>query len=223
MRQDPVVEGEFYHVYNRGVDKRSVFVSSDDYNRFKYNLYLSNSTQSFNISDLTKYKKAEDIIFNTVRENELVTIHAYALMPNHFHLLLSPKIEGGISLFMQKLTTAYTMYFNRKNKRSGSLFQGTFKSEHVDSDRYLRYLFSYIHSNPFSIFGDNGKVSIKDMEKVMNYKYSSILDYRKVHRPENVIVSTELFSDELDTEKNIVESFEIWLHYHKNLEVKPQD
>ena len=56
MRQDPLVEGEFYHVYNRGVDKRSVFVSSDDYNRFKYNLYLSNSTQSFNISDLTKYK-----------------------------------------------------------------------------------------------------------------------------------------------------------------------
>jgi putative transposase len=223
MRKVALIDKEFYHIYNRGVDKRKTFASENDYARFKYNLYLSNSNKSFNVSDIIKCIGKRDTIFSLPRENELVTIHAYVIMPNHFHLLLSQKKENGVSLFMQKLSTAYTMYFNKKNNRSGSLFQGTFKSIHVDSDRYLMYLFAYIHANPFSAVATNGRISINDTDKVLIYPHSSIIDYQKVTRPENSIVNTDFFDKNFTDNKSLLECLETWLNYHQILEAKPQE
>ncbi len=221
MRKAPLVEEHFYHIYNRGVDKRKVFESKKDYSRFLYNLYLSNSTQAFNLSDLIKYQESKELIFSLPREDELVSIHAYSLMPNHFHLIISQKKEKGISLFMQKLTTAYTMYFNKKSNRSGSLFQGTFKSKHIASDDYLRYLFAYVHANSFSTI--EGEISEKNIEKVLNYEYSSILDYQDIIRPENSIVRTDFFEKEFTNKDGLIEQLKAWLSYHQHPEVKPQD
>ena len=105
-------------------------------------------------------------------------------MPNHFHLLLTPIAENGISKFMLKLQTSYSMYFNVKNKRDGSLFQGPFKSRLIKTDEDLRYIFSYIHLNPAKLKDKNWKERKKrDFQAlksfVIGYKYSSIGEYLK--------------------------------------------
>src|SRR3989338_8322180 len=143
---------EYYHLYNRGVEKRVIFEDKNDYSRFVGLLYACNSEVSFNARELNKGETfAETVLREADREEPLVSIGAYSLMPNHFHLLVKEIKEGGISAFMQKLSTAYTMYFNKKRSRSGVLFQGVFKSQHINSDEYLKYLFSYIHLNPIKL------------------------------------------------------------------------
>ncbi len=86
------------------------------------------------------------------RGNQLVSIGAYCLMSNHLHLLLREEEESGISLFMQKVSTAYTMYFNRKYKRTGSLFAGRFKAQHAGNDNYLKYLLGPFNKLCLSLF-----------------------------------------------------------------------
>ncbi len=172
-------EGEYYHAYNRGTEKRLIFLDTKDRERFISLLYLCNSIEVRHRSDLDA---PLNTLLNLPRKKTLVDIGAYCLMPNHFHILFHEHTEGGISLFMQKLSTAYTMYFNKRHKRSGSLFQGRFRAEHVDRDEYLKYLFAYIHLNPIGIVENEWKEhKIKDKknaEKFLNgYKFSSYLDY----------------------------------------------
>ena len=145
--------GEFYHIYNRGTDKRLIFKDNIDRNRFISLLYLCNSQSAIHRSNFNTSSLNE--LLNIPREEPLVDIGAYCIMSNHFHLLVHERIENGISLFMQKLSTAYTMYFNKRYERSGALFQGRFKAKHLDSDNYLKYIFAYIHLNPVEII-DNG-------------------------------------------------------------------
>ena len=146
---------EFYHIYNRGNDKRKIFYDEGDHLRFQTLLYVCNNVATTHISNFqeTPLKK----LLSIPREDTLVHIGAYCLMPNHFHLLIREKIEGGTSLFMQKLSTAYTMYFNKKHDRSGSLFQGTFKAKHITKDVYLNYLFAYINLNPIKLIDSKWK------------------------------------------------------------------
>src|SRR6266853_650766 len=110
--------GEYYHVYNRGSDKRRVFLSPRDYDRFVALLYMCNSPEPVHIS--LQGKSLSDLL-KIKHKKRLVDIGVYCMMPNHFHLLLRERVENGISQFMHKLATGYTMYFNKKNNRSGSL------------------------------------------------------------------------------------------------------
>src|SRR3989338_5254383 len=119
--------GEYYHCYSRGTEKRNIFLNKKDYERFIALLFACNSITTIHLSDYQKKTFGE--IFDIVRGDSLVDIGAYCLMSNHFHLLLHEKEEGGISIFMQKLITAYTMYFNKKYERTGALFAGRFKAE----------------------------------------------------------------------------------------------
>ncbi len=171
--------GEFYHVYNRGVEKRIIFLDDNDRKRFYYLLFLCNGQKPFEISELNLKK-----VFEFEREETLVDIGAVCLMDNHFHLLLYEKKENGISEFMHKVSTAYTLYFNRKYKRTGSLFGGSFKAEHIDNDRHLKYLFAYIHLNPIKMFQadwqEEGIRDLKGAQKFLeDYTFSSYLDYKK--------------------------------------------
>ena len=161
---------EFYHIYNRGNDKREIFHSEADYIRFQVLLYLCNNIKGVHVGDYKNSSISTKELLNLPREETLVDIGAYCLMPNHFHLLVKEKIEGGTSLFMQKLSTAYTMYYNRKYNKIGSLFGGRFKAKHLDSDQYLKYQYSYIHLNPISIV-DNGwkNKKITDVKKAKNF------------------------------------------------------
>src|SRR5674476_643636 len=143
--------GEYYHIYNRGTDKRSIFLESNDYNRFVLILHLCNNKNPVDISNLIREGLSFTELMNIEVEERLVDIGTYCLMPNHFHLLLREQQENGISLFMKKLLTAYSMYFNKKHNRTGGLFEGPFLARHADTDEYLKYLFSYIHLNPIKI------------------------------------------------------------------------
>lgn len=119
-------------------------------------------------------------------------------MPNHFHIALMERAESGISLFMQKVMTGYTMYFNKKHDRTGSLFAGTFKSKHIDSDRYFKHLVSYIHLNPAELTDTewkNGRASVNHIKNALaSFPHSSLLDYEGITRAENAILSGELNS-----------------------------
>jgi len=200
-----LVNGEFYHIYNRGVDKRNIFESSHDYERFIDLLYLANSSKALSYRNIKSSKKG---LFTYDREETLVSIGAYCLMPNHFHLLITPYSEESAAKFMSKLSTAYTMYFNKKNNRSGSLFQGTYKAKHANSDEYLKYLFSYIHLNP----------SKASLTRAKTYQYSSLFDYYSNQRPEKNILDKKAFPEYFVNTQDLDAELLGWLEY-KNTEV----
>lgn len=191
IRKVNFVEGEFYHIYNRGNSKQAIFKNPNDYFQFINLLYIANTSVNFNLFDLKRNNNFD--VFSVKRKDNLVAISAYCLMPNHFHILLTPLVENGVSKFMQKLSTGYSMYFNRRYKRTGSLFEGKFKSEHAGEDQYLKYLFSYIHLNPIKLFDkDWKKRGIQNKKRILQflhtYKYSSYLDYLKIDRKEKLIL-----------------------------------
>lgn len=129
IRKVSFSEGTFYHLYNRGNSKQVIFKDESDYRRFQTLLYLANSTKRWEIRSLDLQN-----IFTIDRDEELVAIGAYCLMPNHFHLLLTPLADRGIELFMQKLSAGYSMYFNTRHRRTGSLFKGRFKAQYANTD-----------------------------------------------------------------------------------------
>ncbi|MDO8623967.1 MAG: transposase [bacterium] len=186
---------EWYHCYNRGVDKRSVFEIKYDYRRFSELLYLCNSEVPIHRSNFDKENAR--YIFEIERDNQLVSIGAYCLMPNHFHLLLKNVNEDGISRFMQKLGTAYTMYFNISRERVGNLFVKPFRARHVADDRYLQRVVQYIHLNPTELFESGWKKgNVHDtsgiIKRLKTYMHSSLPDYEGMVRPESAILSLEM-------------------------------
>lgn len=141
MRKVPFVEKEFYHIYNRGVDKRKIFSDKNDMGRF------FKSMSEFNTIDPigSIYEKSFDKKSGT--DKPLVKFVAYCLNPNHFHFILEQVADRGIEKFMHRLGTGYTKYFNERNSRSGSLFQGRFKANHIDSNEYLLHVSAYVNLN----------------------------------------------------------------------------
>lgn len=178
------MQTEFYHVLNRGVEKRKIFMDSRDYQRFIHDLEVFNSIER--VDPNHRYNKENtrnmDIGCPYSRGEQLVQIHFFCLMPNHYHLMLSPLVEGGVSLFMKKINMGYAKYFNERYKRSGSLFQGKYKSVHVTSDAHFMYLPFYIHLNPLDLTTPEwrkGEIpSLEHVEELLSkYKWSSHLDY----------------------------------------------
>ncbi len=184
--------GEYYHIYNRGNSRQEIFLDTHDHARFLKLLYLCNSTKSF------KLHLQKGPVYDIVRDEQLVLCGAYCLMPNHFHILVSPKTDSGLSKFIQKLSTGYSMYFNNKYDRTGTLFEGKFKAELVNDDRYLKYLYAYIHLNPMKLYDRNWRMEgVRSLDKakqfVRNYKYSSFQDYLGLPRKESIILNREAY------------------------------
>ncbi|MCB9815161.1 transposase [Candidatus Nomurabacteria bacterium] len=221
-RKVALVEGEYYHIYNRGNSRQAIFLTEDNYTRFSALLYISNGTTSFDFREIDK-----DRVFEFDRGQQQVAIGAYCLMPNHFHILLTPLVDGGATTFMKKLSTGYSMYFNKKNFRTGSLFEGNYKSEHVDDDMYLKYLFSYIHLNPVKLIqSDWREKGIHNKEEVLNYlrsfRYSSYVDNNYV-RPEAKIINRERFPEYFTSKESYDSEMEEWLSYGADEEIPKRD
>lgn len=157
--------GEYYHVYNRGVEKRVIFDSDFDYQRFLLLLLLANDDKPIEIHQLLRDYTISELIAN--KRQSIVKVVSFCLMPNHYHLLLKETSEKGISKFMHKLGTGYSLYYNLKNERSGSLFQGTYRAKHAKDDTYLKYLFEYIHLNPIREYLENGGLVKEDLLKIL--------------------------------------------------------
>lgn len=180
-----IVVGNIYHVLNRGVDKRRIFQEDLDYLRFIHDLFEFNDTNPAN--NVGYFAPSIDIASPYIGGERkprklLVEILAFALMPNHYHLLLKPKFEDGIYRFMKKLNIGYAKYFNEKNHRSGALFEGRYKLVPVDQEAHFIHLPYYIHFNPLDLVMPGWrKREIKNYKKAMefleNYRWSSFLDY----------------------------------------------
>jgi len=182
-----------------------------DYERFQMLLYTCNSIKPFHISNLSQHVNqgpALPYVLEQIRDSALVDIGAYCLMPNHLHLALREVLPGGITAFMQKLGTGYTMYFNKKYERTGSLFSGRFKAKHVSSDAYLKRLINYIHANPAELYEPKWKEGViknsERLEKRLNaYPYSSLPEYEGADRPHHKLVSKDALLEVLDYSPSI--------------------
>jgi len=200
-RKAPFIVGESYHIYTRGVEKRIVFEDENDRRRFMILLLVCNSRRVVHMANLLKKYQGLPLIriFEKERPAETLTsILAYTLMPNHVHLIAREKTPGGISKFMSKLMTAYSMYFNTKNDRSGPLFTRPFRSKNIDTDEYFRWVFAYTTLNPLELFAVDWKTNgIADkrraIEHLVNYRYSSFQDYFGESRAESVIIDRSAF------------------------------
>ena len=169
--------GEYYHVYNRGVDKRTIYRRARDYNRFLQQLYAFNDFQI-----VSNYSYYAELGFDALRERErqepLVAIVAFCLMPNHFHLVVRQVRDEGLSLFMQKVGAGYAKYFNLKHKRNGTLFQDRFQAKHVHDTAYLHQVVSYVHLNPLALSGTTSKLpSSNKVRRLQEYAWSSLPTY----------------------------------------------
>ncbi|MEK7582154.1 MAG: transposase [Patescibacteria group bacterium] len=175
---------EFYHVLNRGVDKRKIFLDDRDRFRFIHDLFEFNDKNPAG-SIYYHFRKSPSDIQNVQKRLQrklLVYIHCFAMMPNHYHLLISPATENGIPKFMKKLNMGYAKYFNEKYNRTGALFQGKYKSAHIENDKHFLYIPYYIHFNPLDLYEPKWrKRKISDIKKSVNflgsYRWSSHLDY----------------------------------------------
>lgn len=162
-------ENAFYHVYNRGVEKRDIFLDRDDYLAFLHLL----KTALLPPEELKPEKQKEpDFLQGATLKRGIwrprknfygkIDLLSYALMPNHYHFLLKQIQATAMTEFIRSIFTTYSMYFNKKYQRVGPLFQGNFKAVDIDNDNYLLWVSRYIHRNP---------------EDFINYPYSSYGDY----------------------------------------------
>lgn len=216
-RNTEFAPGEYYHIYNRGVEKRNIFEKHADYERFMDLLYLSNGTKPFLFREvkrkpLTKFD----------RGGRPVAIGAYVLMPNHFHILVKELEDGGITRFMEKLATGYSMYFNKTHKRVGPLFQGRFKARHAGKDEYPKYLFGYIHLNPIKLANvgwENRAISDRARAKsfLADYRYSSYLEYTGATREASGIIDRAEFPEYWNGPHEFDEFVNDWMDYQDEL------
>lgn len=174
-RRTPLVKEEIYHVYNRGVAKQPTFLNHKDYERSM--LALSYYRFRKVPMRLSRFKELSNQLRNELLErlqntSKHVDIISFVLMPNHFHFLLKQNEENGISIFLSKFTNSYTKYFNTKRSRTGPIFQGVFKSVHIESNEQLIHVSRYIHLNPVASF-------LIDESELFSYPWSSLPDYLK--------------------------------------------
>lgn len=137
-------ENSIYHVFNRGVEKRKIFLDKQDYNIFLYYLFIYLSPLK---TVLSRHPRLPLRLYDKNMADEIMLL-SYSLMPNHFHLLIKQKSKDGISKLLKQITNAYTLYFNSKYERVGGLVQGRFKAVGIDRDDLLIHIARYIHLNP---------------------------------------------------------------------------
>lgn len=171
------LENSYYHIYNRGVEKRKIFLDQQDYAVFlgylkEYLLPKNEKALLEALSDPKTPIKEKDKILKLLRLNNFIdeiTLLAYCLMPNHFHFFVKQKPAQSIDVFMNSLGTRYTMYFNRKYKRVGPLYQGVYQAVHVGNEPQFIYLSKYIHSQALVLQGETLQDSQEQPSSYLNY------------------------------------------------------
>lgn len=200
-----------YHIINRGVDGRDIFLDSQDYARFAHDLFEFNDT-----APATPFHRATNVGRTTsyIRE-KIIDIHGWVLMRNHYHLLISEKREGGLTYFLRKLS-GYARYFNDRHKRKGALLQGRTKKVLINRHEHFLYILHYIHLNPLDYFHgaedwrERDKGNIPGFKKahsyLRTYRWSSYLDYCG-ERNFPSLLTKKLFEDSLGNYENALEDY----------------
>lgn len=171
-RQTPLRTGYIYHIFNRGINHAPIFTNKREYQRFinliDYYRFADNPIK------FSHFKKLPIEIRNEIKSNskeKLISFISNCLMPNHFHFVLRQEKDNGISYFINRFLTAYTKFFNIRNKRSGPLFEGRFKAVLVETEEQLIHLVRYIHLNPYS------SGITRNLEGLLEYPWSSLQEY----------------------------------------------
>ncbi len=191
-RKIPLVSGYYYHIYNRGIDKSTIYYSHRDYKRFMHTLWYyrySNLTCSYRrfSSELTiedRNALTKDLISTNKKMVDVIT---YCLMPNHYHIIVKQLVDGGVSKYIGNVQNSYARYFNTRRNRDGSVFSSRFKNKLIETDESLKHLIRYVLLNPYSSAYINSK------EEIFTYKYSSVVE----------IVKPQTHSVQL-TERNVI-------------------
>lgn len=178
MRKVSFATDFIYHIYSRGVEKRKIYLDSNDYSRFvsilehylKYDYPYSLLKERLKKVRSPQGRRNVFLRLETKRIEPPVEIIAFCLMPNHYHLTLKQLVEDGITNFMHRMGTSYTNYFNIRQDRSGRLFESTFKAVLVETDAQLLHLTRYQHLNPRVL-------DLKTPESLINYHWSSLSTY----------------------------------------------
>jgi len=182
--REKIVSGNIYHILNRGVDKRKIFLDDEDHLRFIHDLFEFNDVNPIN-NNFYRFQynaSARRYIEKPRPRKLLVEILAFCLMPNHYHLLLRPCFDDGLRKFVSRLNMGYAHYFNQKYKRSGALFEGRYKLVPIIDESHFVHIPYYIHLNPLDFIApkwrerkiENYKKAFKFLK---NYRWSSYLDY----------------------------------------------
>lgn len=212
-RMTPLVNGEYYHVFNRGVAFQPTYSLKKDYERFLlYLSYYRFDNLPFKLSKLLQIplEEREKILQELkIAGEKIVEIIAFCLMPNHFHLLLKQESDSGISIFMRKITDGFTRYFNTRHERVGPIFQGAFKAVHVERDEQLIHLSRYIHLNPLVSF-------IVREENFLSYQWSSLKHY--LEGESNGLVNIKLILEHFKSPKDYLNFVLDRADYGKELE-----
>jgi putative transposase len=193
--------GDIKHIFNRGINKNDIFIDDSDRRRFVESLY------KFNNEGTAIRSEAESFFDNPPPQEKIVEILKWTLMPNHFHLLLQEKVDGGISEFTRRLGNGYTKYFNIKHKKSGFLFQNRTKMVLLENNRQFLYIPYYVDLNVLDINSPNWKQEgLKDIDKALtsmkNYRWSSFSDYfDSQERNFSCVINKKLFYDLFDCDK----------------------
>ncbi|MBI2100151.1 MAG: transposase [Candidatus Vogelbacteria bacterium] len=187
-KNNEISVGEYYHLYNRGVLKKDIFLDDRDYIRFSFLvLFFQSPVNFYNLSrPVTAFVRRQTFnidswIVKKIAATKTVEVNALCLMPNHFHLLLKEIEVGGISKYLQRILTAYAKYFNTKYKQSGHLFEGVYKTVHIEDNDQLLYTSAYIHKNPLDLG--------RGTSTYRNYLWSSYLDYVTTNRWPDLLVT----------------------------------
>lgn len=200
--------GETYHVFNRGAHKENIYTCDDDYRRFQIGLHLANHSQPVALRGVIGTKKYREPFSGYPADKTLVDVLGYSLMPNHFHLILRQKLDNGITLFLRKLSVGYSMYFNLKYGHSGTLFQGPFKSNHIDSEPYFQWIFAYVHLNAVALAEPKWEEKrvenpAQAWEYLKGYEHSSFYDFYSATRPERAILAYQEALNYIDTKQDL--------------------
>lgn len=173
IRKVPLITGQIYHIFNRGIDKRTTFANTYEYARaYQIMKFYRFSIPPFSLSRFLRLgnSKREKLQESSWGE-KLVNIFAYCFMPNHFHFILEQQVDGGISKYVGQFLNSYTRYFNIKNERVGQLFLDQFKNVLVENEEQLLHLSRYVHLNPYS------SLVISSLGELMKYEWSSLGEY----------------------------------------------
>ncbi|MDB5188755.1 MAG: transposase [Candidatus Nomurabacteria bacterium] len=199
MRKQKITEGEYYHIYNRGVNKQLLFHDRADYVRFLFLIiYFQSPKRFYNISRYVfSYLKRmafaiEPKDIQEIMHDRYIELVSFCIMPNHFHILLKEIHKGGTATYMHRVLNGYAKYYNKKYGTSGHLFQGTYQAVLISNNTQLLYLSAYIHRNPRTLHEWRNKED--------QYEWSSYQDYVKMNRFGNLLAQS-IILDQFESQK----------------------
>lgn len=219
IRKEKFVPGEYYHIYTRTILKSPEFKNYGNANRLAQAFLLGNSTmssQAFNYLRNNRNPIFEKAVEIARQGKRLTDIISYSIMPDHYHLLLREKSEGGITDFIRRCNTSIAKYINTKFNRTGPLFEGNFKSKHVGSNEYLLHLSVYIHLNPLDFLSNKDwrfnkiKNWQSEKEKLLNYPLTSLMAFLKKDHLNQIISGEKIITGQFKNCEEYEEYLRDW-------------